>query len=581
MALLGQSESTTLTEPETFYHLFQACEQLSDAGDLLLPATTLSDGCYREMFKNCRILSVAPKLPATTLETNCYRAMFYCNPSTPNTSLKTAPDLPAAILKSGSYQLMFNYCQNLNYIKCLATDISATDCTTKWVNGVQTNSGTFIKNASMISWTIGINGIPTNWVVQNDEEESGTTEPDYTIHYSTYMAQSEILRIPNSLEITKFDGRNTNTNQWTYHDGIVLKSIINTYDEYNTDGYDLNDFFTYVNHYYNTMITGSTAIPSIIKNSQFNATALDDMEPGVALLSLYTDKTDVTKYKTCLDMIYQCLSGVSKDVNGIYWHKSNYQNQGWLDGIYMVQPFRTAYAKKFLTGTEQTDVYDDVCYQINKMAELTYDSSCGLYRHAFDSSKTALWIDPNSSNEMQSYYVWGRSIGWYMMAIVDVLEILPQNHTGRTSLINILTGICTNLKTYADSTTGVWRNLPTEAAAPNNGNENGFESSSSSMFAYAWIKGVRLGYLPMSEKQYALQVFNNVVNTFITESDGKLSISNVAQIGNPGNNYSNGTQLSTKEDVFNNYCLLPFMTNNSHGVAPFIYAAIEYDKLTA
>ena len=82
------------------------------------------------------------------------------------TSLVTAPVLPATTLAEDCYSNMFAGCTNLNNITCLATDISATDCTNYWVYNVASN-GTFIKNPSMTSWTTGESGIPNGWTVQN------------------------------------------------------------------------------------------------------------------------------------------------------------------------------------------------------------------------------------------------------------------------------------------------------------------------------------------------------------------------------------------------------------------------------
>ena len=114
------------------------------------------------MFQGCTSLTTAPELPATSLVGFCYQNMFVdC------TGLTTVPELPATTLEEGCYMEMFSGCTNLNYIKCLATDISAQDCTTDWVYGVQTTSGTFVKNPSMSSWKTGDDGIPTNWTVQN------------------------------------------------------------------------------------------------------------------------------------------------------------------------------------------------------------------------------------------------------------------------------------------------------------------------------------------------------------------------------------------------------------------------------
>lgn len=165
MALLGQPESETLTAANTFYHLFQGCTGLTDASGLELPATGLTDGCYREMFKDCISLAYPPELPATTLAENCYRAMFLCTSASvgTNTAMTTAPELPAEVVPAGGYQLMFRDCANINYIKCLATNISATDCTKNWLQGVSA-TGTITKLAG-VSYASGPNGIPTGWTV--------------------------------------------------------------------------------------------------------------------------------------------------------------------------------------------------------------------------------------------------------------------------------------------------------------------------------------------------------------------------------------------------------------------------------
>ena len=146
-----------------FAHLFDYCTNLTSAEHLGLPATTLSSGCYKQMFRGCTNLTKAPELPATTLVDSCYFEMFRrC------TSLTMAPVLSATTLADYCYNYMFGECSNLNYIKCLATNISATACLFNWVDGVAA-SGTFVKASSMSSWTTGASGIPNGWTVQNDD----------------------------------------------------------------------------------------------------------------------------------------------------------------------------------------------------------------------------------------------------------------------------------------------------------------------------------------------------------------------------------------------------------------------------
>ena len=177
--------ATTLAS-ECYYKMFEGCIRLVNAPTL--PATTLADSCYNGMFYECTNLTTAPALPVTTLATECYQYMFYgCirlvnAPTLPATTLatgcyecmfegctnlKNAPELPATKLADRCYGGMFYKCTKLNYIKCLATNISPKDCTYIWVYKVA-NIGTFVKAASITSWTRGDNGIPKGWTVINE-----------------------------------------------------------------------------------------------------------------------------------------------------------------------------------------------------------------------------------------------------------------------------------------------------------------------------------------------------------------------------------------------------------------------------
>ena len=144
-------------------YMFESCTALTSTPDL--PATTLAESCYQYMFSGCKSLTTAKKLPATTLENGCYGHMFSgC------TSLETAPDLPAPTLATWCYNFMFYNCTSLNRIKCLATDISAANCTTSWIEGIESETGTFVKSSSMNDWPqsyYNLDGIPYGWTVIN------------------------------------------------------------------------------------------------------------------------------------------------------------------------------------------------------------------------------------------------------------------------------------------------------------------------------------------------------------------------------------------------------------------------------
>ena len=167
--------ATTLAEG-CYFNMFTDCSSLESAPEL--PAPILVKNAYINMFNGCSSLTTAPELPATTLAENCYWGMFRgCE------KLTVGPKLPAAILEKECYSHMFYACSNLNYIECMATDISAADCTTNWL-GYVASSGTFVKAASMNDWTTGGSGIPEGWAVVNDGDtpsggNEGTSEEDW------------------------------------------------------------------------------------------------------------------------------------------------------------------------------------------------------------------------------------------------------------------------------------------------------------------------------------------------------------------------------------------------------------------
>lgn len=138
---VGQTDLSNYPYAFTFFVQFSKTSPapyIASIENLVLPATTLANDCYKNMFNKCTSITTAPILPATTLANNCY-------------------------------QQMFNGCTSLSAITCLATDISASNCTTNWVNGVAA-SGTFTKAASMTDWTTGNNGIPSGWTVADYAE---------------------------------------------------------------------------------------------------------------------------------------------------------------------------------------------------------------------------------------------------------------------------------------------------------------------------------------------------------------------------------------------------------------------------
>ena len=245
---------TTLTTAWALANVFNTSNVIS-AENLILPATTLTDYCYRAILANCAHLTTPPELPATTLSEGCYWYMFDNDvalttaPDLPSTTLAvgcytgmfhkcsgltTAPDLLAETLPASAYTSMFDACSHLSYIKCLATNINANNCTYKWVNSVA-SSGVFVKDASMTSWTIGMNGIPTNWITENEGLAPPTiscdgevvtlycNEPTITIYYRLDNV-GNFVEYTQTIEITA----DTIVSTYAVFDGVTSTTVTET-----------------------------------------------------------------------------------------------------------------------------------------------------------------------------------------------------------------------------------------------------------------------------------------------------------------------------------------------------------------
>ena len=165
---LGFATATQVNE-EAFCRLFCGYANLIDAGNLILPATTLGCECYREMFQDCRRLTKAPALPATELARGCYKEMFVgCE------ALEIAPVLPATTLVAGCYNNMFISCIKLKSVTCLATNITAENASNfimMWLGSAgigATGTRTFYRPAGVTFWTTGDDApIPRGWTIED------------------------------------------------------------------------------------------------------------------------------------------------------------------------------------------------------------------------------------------------------------------------------------------------------------------------------------------------------------------------------------------------------------------------------
>ena len=287
---------------------------------------------------------------------------------------------------------------------------------------------------------------------------------------------------------------------------------------------------------------------------------LDRINPAKSLFTLYK-RTGDEKYNKAIQLFVKQMEHHPKTQSGGYWHKKVYPWQMWLDGIYMSSPFLAQYAKEY----NEPGWFDVVTHQILLIHEKTYDPKTGLMYHAWDESKEQKWSNPETG---QSPNFWSRAMGWYVMAIVDVLDFLPEDHSGRNQLISILKTEIDALLAVADKETGLWYQVLDQGGREG----NYIEASGSCMYTYAMAKAANKGYIDQKYKEFALQKFNAIVNHLITKDEnGNLVLTNTCGgCGLGGNPYRDGS--------YQYYITETVVANDSKGVAPFIMAAIELDQ---
>jgi rhamnogalacturonyl hydrolase YesR len=230
----------------------------------------------------------------------------------------------------------------------------------------------------------------------------------------------------------------------------------------------------------------------------------------------------------------------------------------------MAEPFYAAYSVLF--GEQSTvKAFDDIANQFIWTEQHTRDAKTGLLYHGWDESKQQRWANPVTG---QSPEFWGRAMGWYAMALVDVLDYFPKNHPKRAALVAILQRLATAIQPFQDPS-GVWYQVVDKAGVKGNYPE----ASGSCMLVYAVAKGVRLGYLDKRFDAMSVKGFEGIIKNFIeTDEQGLVHLTKTCSgAGLGGNPYRDGS--------YEYYIKEPLRIDDLKGVGPFIQASIEVEML--
>ncbi len=370
--------------------------------------------------------------------------------------------------------------------------------------------------------------------------------------YSVKMMLSEMARNPRA---TYLDGQQGRL-KWNYTTGLELTSFFAVADRYGLD-YPVD----YVKEWADQMIDEKGDILTYKKENY----TVDHVCPVRICYHLY-DRFHEKSYRNALENIYDQLKKHPRTDGGEFWHKKEYPHQVWLDGLYMALPFYAEYAKRFTKGGVKDKIYDDIVHQFVAAAHNTLDPETGLFRHAWDESKSMFWADPETG---QSQHAWGRANGWYAVALVECLDYIPGKDR-RETLIEQLQYLLTVIKDYADKESGMWWQV---LDCP--GREGNYlESSASIMFIYATLKACNRGYLSEEWKPYALDLYRKFLAEFVKENpDGTISITSCCSVAGLGGK-------KNRAGDYEYYLSEPIIDNDCKAVGPFIWASIEYEAAT-
>lgn len=341
--------------------------------------------------------------------------------------------------------------------------------------------------------------------------------------------------------------------KWSYDYGVILKGFQLLWQQTGDPMY-----IDYIRHNMDYFIQEDGSIRGYAVD-EYN---IDHINNGKLLFMLH-NKTGEDKYRKAADLLRQQLQSHPRTSEGAFWHKQIYPYQIWLDGLYMGSPFYLEYA---LTYGDAADV-DDVTKQFILCERHTKDAQTGLLYHAWDEKRQQPWCDADTG---LSENFWGRSLGWFVMALVDVLEILPVEHAHYEELERMLNDTLTAIRRYQDEETGVWYQVLDQGKRKG----NYLEASATAMFVYAISKGIRLGVLEPEWLQTADWAYAGMISEFVLETkEGWVNYNKNCQVAGLGG-------ADQRDGTFAYYISEPIVTNDQKGLGAFLQACAEYEHLS-
>ena len=368
----------------------------------------------------------------------------------------------------------------------------------------------------------------------------------------------EELLEKSTLDIPAWNIENARTGQkagWNYVDGCMVLALLEIFQATGGEKYY---------HFADAFIDHRVMDDGSIAGYQVEEYNIDHINAGKTLFALY-EINGKDKYKKAIELIYSQVQTQPRTAEGNFWHKQIYPNQVWLDGMYMVQPFYMEYETVFNDKKNYDDIFSQFANVVNHMR----DPVTGLYYHGYDASREVFWCDKETG---LSKHFWLRAIGWYVMALLDTLYKCDASASHREEYENlkrVFVSLMDDMLKYQDES-GMWYQLPALK-----GQEHNYpETSGSAIMAYSLLKGVRLGFLPESYREYGKKAFQGICSRYLTEKDGHLSLGGICLVAGLG-----PADNRRRDGSYAYYMSEPIVEDDAKGVGPLLLAYAELRRL--
>ena len=399
------------------------------------------------------------------------------------------------------------------------------------------------------------------------------TEMPYK-HYSEWLTYSEMKRVPKPY-LLDF----SSNPKWSYVMGIELEGMLDTYLKYGGDA-----ILNYCKEYTDTMINAK----GDIRGYNILDYNLDNIRTGHFVTRMYQNWPEQKNLLAMKTMMKQLQNQPRTIADKVFWHKAIYAYQVWLDGIFMGLPYRCLTAPITIKKAKDiTAVYDDAVNQLKTTYERTLDPKTGLNRHAYDETRKTFWADKETG---LSQHCWGRAQGWYTMALIEVLDALPEDYARRSEVIDLLVKDFDAILKWQDKQTGTWYQVMDSPERKG----NYLESTCTAMFTYALLKAYRKGYVGTKYRDAGIKAYKGIINNFIrVNADKTISLTNCCAVAGLGpaatpeveaamkkiNPKGSVKENKRRDGGYDYYLSEPVRDNDAKGVGPFIWASLEMEAL--